>query len=175
MSKEDKLNKFQEIQDSLTRVRKRVMDIGAYKGCMHTALAAVNDLSRAEELLEELREEIMNKKKVNMDEELNNNDKPMEAVTYKLPTFEFEKQNNDENGLSYEADKLLRLLNEYNNDEAYNLIDGFIPLDYKEIQAALSYTNEYLENSFKELERNKLISRFTARFVCVNEQKRGAK
>jgi len=59
MSKEDKLNKFQEIQDSLTRVRKRVMDIGAYKGCMHTALAAVNELSQIEERLEDVEQDFI--------------------------------------------------------------------------------------------------------------------
>ena len=171
MSREEKLNKFQEIQDSLTRVRKRVMDIGVYKGCMHTALAAVNDLSRAEELLGELREEIMNEKKVKMNKEINDNDKPMEAVTYKLPTFEFEKQDNGKGNLSYGAKSLLRLLNEYNRDEAYNLIEGFIPLDYKELEAELNCSVEDIESYFKELEGDKLISRCVARFVCINKQK----
>ena len=57
MSREEKLNKFQEIQDSLARVRKRVMDIGAYKGCMHTALAAVNELSIVEDLLGDIEQD----------------------------------------------------------------------------------------------------------------------
>jgi DNA-binding Lrp family transcriptional regulator len=175
MSTIKKLNKFQEIQDSLTRVRKRVMAIGAYKGCMHTALAAVNDLNKAEELLEELREEIINEKEANMNEEINDNDKPMEAVTYKLPTFEFEKQSNDESNLSYEAKSLLILLNAYKNDEAYNLIDGFIPFDFDEIKRVLNYSAEDIESRFRELEGRKLISRCTARFVCVHEQERGAK
>lgn len=57
MSREEKPNKFQEIQDSLSRIRKRVMDIGAYKGCIHTALAAVNDLSHAEDLLKDIEQD----------------------------------------------------------------------------------------------------------------------
>ncbi len=59
MSAIKKLNKFQEIQDSLARVRKRVMDIGAYKGCMHTALAAVNELSQIEERLEDIEQDFI--------------------------------------------------------------------------------------------------------------------
>ncbi len=176
MSNVNKINKFQEIQDSLTRVRKRVMAIGAYKGCMHTALAAVNDLAYAEERLEAFKEEIINKKEVSMSKETNDLNEAMEVTTsYKLPTFEFEKQDSWDSDLSYGAKFLLRLLNEYKNDEAYNLIEGFIPLDYKELQTELNCSVEDIESYFKELERNKSVSRCTARFICVNEQKGGAK
>lgn len=98
-----------------------------------------------------------------------------ELISYKHPVFEFEKQGSGSNNLGYGARGLLRLLNEYKKDEAYNLIDGRIPLDYKEIQTELDCSAEDMESYFKELEGRNLVTRCVARFVRINEQKEGEK
>ena len=103
----------------------------------------------------------------------NKSGRKSELISYKHPVFEFEEQGGGYNDIGYGAKGLLRLLNEYKKDEAYNLIDGFTPLDYKEIQAELDCSTEDIESYFKELEGCNLVARCVARFVRINEQNEG--
>lgn len=87
---------------------------------------------------------------------------------YKKPVFEYQEYH-ENYYLSKGARKLLALLNKYRKEEKYNLIDGFIPLDYREIQADLRCSIEEIKNYFRELERYDLVSRCVARFICIKE------